>query len=148
VTGLDLAAAQILLAAGRPLDEALPGRPEAPRGHAIEARVYAEDPVRFLPSPGRLKVFRPPSGPGLRVETGFREGAEVTPFYDPMIALVIARAETRLKAVDLLEEALAGFAVEGLKTNIPFLRHLLKYGPFREGRVHTGLAEECARDLK
>ena len=143
VTGLDLAAAQIRLAAGRPLDEALPGRPEAPRGHAIEARVYAEDPVKFLPSPGRLKVFRPPSGPGLRVETGFAEGAEVTPFYDPMIALVIVRAETRLPALDLLDQALAGFDIEGIKTNIPFLRRLLKYGPFREGLVHTGLAEEC-----
>jgi len=145
VTGLDLAAAQILLAAGRPLDEALPGRPKALRGHAVEARIYAEDPVKFLPSPGRLKVFRPPSGPGIRVETGFKEGAEVTPFYDPMIALVIAWAETRPKALDLLEEALAGFAVEGPQTNIPFLRRLLKYEPFREGRIHTGLAEECMR---
>jgi acetyl-CoA carboxylase biotin carboxylase subunit len=79
------------------------------------------------------------------VETGFAEGAEVTPFYDPMIALVIARAGTRLKALDLLEEALAGFQIEGLKTNIPFLRRLLKYAPFREGRVHTGLAEECLK---
>jgi acetyl-CoA carboxylase biotin carboxylase subunit len=63
-----------------------------------------------------------------------------------MIALVITRAETRPQAIDLLDEALAGFAVEGLKTNIPFLRRLLKYSPFREGRVHTGLAEECPRD--
>ena len=145
VTGLDLAAAQIHLAAGRPLEEVAAGRPEAPLGHAVEVRVYAEDPVIFLPSPGRLKVFRPPSGPGLRVETGFAEGTEVTPFYDPMIALVIARGETRPKALDLLEEALAGFEIEGLKTNIPFLRRLLKYGPFREGLVHTGLAEECLR---
>jgi acetyl-CoA carboxylase biotin carboxylase subunit len=144
VTGLDLAAAQIRLAAGFPLDEALPGRPEALRGHAVEVRIYAEDPVKFLPSPGKLKVFRPPSGPGIRVETGFAEGAEVTPFYDPMIALVIARAETRLKALGLMEEALAGFAVEGLKTNIPFLQRLMKYEPFREGRVHTGLAEEMS----
>jgi acetyl-CoA carboxylase biotin carboxylase subunit len=145
VTGLDLAAAQIRLAAGRPLDEVVAGRPEAPLGHAIEARIYAEDPDSFLPSPGRLKVFRPPAGPGLRVETGFAEGAEVTPFYDPMIALVIARSASRPEALDLLDEALAGFAVEGLKTNIPFLRRLMKYGPFREGRVHTGLAEECPR---
>ena len=145
VTGLDLVAAQILLAAGRPLGEVISVRPEDPLGHAVEARVYAEDPLRFLPSPGRLKVFRPPSGPGLRVETGFAEGAEVTPFYDPMIALVIARGETRLKALGLLEEALADFRVEGPKTNIPFLRRLLKYEPFREGRVHTGLAEECLK---
>jgi acetyl-CoA carboxylase biotin carboxylase subunit len=127
------------------LDEALPGRPEALRGHAVEVRIYAEDPVKFLPSPGRLKVFRPPSGPGIRVETGFAEGAEVTPFYDPMLALLITRAETRLKALDLMGEALSGFEVDGLKTNIPFLERLMKFEPFREGRVHTGLAEECLR---
>ncbi|MDR3038581.1 MAG: biotin carboxylase [Candidatus Adiutrix sp.] len=143
VTGVDLAAAQILLAAGLSLDEALPNRPPRLLGHAIEARIYAEDPVKFLPSPGPLKVFRPPLGQaGVRVETGFAEGAVITPFYDPMIALVIARADTRREALDLMHEALSGFAIEGIKTNIPFLRGLMKYGPFREGRVHTGLAEE------
>ena len=142
VTGLDLVTAQIKLAAGLSLDEALPVRPAAVKGHAIEARIYAEDPVKFFPSPGPLKVFRPPQGPGIRVETGFAEGAAVTPFYDPMIALLIVRGDTREAAMDLMYDALGDFAVEGIKTNIPFVRDLMKYAPFREGRVHTGLAEE------
>ena len=142
VTGLDLVAAQIKLASGLSLDEALPARPSSVRGHAIEARIYAEDPVKFFPSPGPLKVFRPPQGPGVRVETGFTEGSVITPFYDPMIALLIVKGETREAAMDLMYDALGEFAVEGIKTNIPFVRGLMKYGPFREGRVHTGLAEE------
>jgi len=145
VTGLDLVAAQIRLAAGASLDEALPSRPSAVAGHAIEARIYAEDPEKFFPSPGPLKVFRPPQGPGVRVETGFAEGATITPFYDPMIALLIVRAENRLAAIDLMYEALGDFAVEGIKTNIPFVRGLMKYEPFRQGLVHTGLAEEYLR---
>jgi acetyl-CoA carboxylase biotin carboxylase subunit len=141
ITGLNLVEAQIRLAAGAKLRDVLK-RPEQRRGHAIEARIYAEDPVKFFPSPGPLKVFRPPCGPGVRVETGFREGAVVTPFYDPMIALVIVRGDTREAAMDLMYDALGEFAVEGIKTNIPFVRGLMKYGPFRQGRVHTGLAEE------
>ncbi len=148
VTGLDLVTAQIRLAAGQALDEALPRRPQAVAGHALEARIYAEDPEKFFPSPGPLKVFRPPQGPGVRVETGFAEGAVVTPFYDPMIALVIVRAENRPAALDLMHDALGEFAVEGIKTNIPFVRGLMKYEPFREGRVHTGLAENYLRSLK
>ena len=143
VTGLDLVEIQIRLAAGESLAEALPKRPDKISGHAVEARIYAEDPVKFFPSPGPLTVFRPPQGPGVRVETGFAEGAIVTPYYDPMVALVIVRAETRPAALDLMYEALGDFAVEGIKTNIPFIRSLMKYEPFRQGRVHTGLAEEC-----
>ncbi|MDL2259995.1 acetyl-CoA carboxylase biotin carboxylase subunit [Deltaproteobacteria bacterium OttesenSCG-928-K17] len=142
ITGLDLVKIQIKLAAGESVDQALPHRPKAPQGHAVEARIYAEDPVKFFPSPGPLKVFRPPQGKGVRVETGFCEGAVVTPFYDPMIAMVIVHAETRPAALDLMHDALGDFAVEGIKTNIPFVRDLMKYGPFREGRVHTGIADE------
>lgn len=145
VTGLDLVALQIKLAAGQPLDEALPNRPVAIEGHAVEARIYAEDPVKFFPSPGPLKLFRPPKGKNVRVETGFAEGGVITPNYDPMIALVIVKADSRLKALDLMYEALGEFAVEGIKTNIPFIRGMMKYEPFREGRVHTGLAEEYLR---
>lgn len=142
ITGLDLVEMQIKLAAGETLARALPNRPQAPRGHAIEARIYAEDPVKFFPSPGPLKVFRPPTMKDVRVETGFCEGAVVTPFYDPMIAMVIVRADNRLAALDLMYEALGGFEVEGIKTNIPFIRDMMKYEPFRQGRVHTGIAEE------
>ena len=142
VTGLDLVDIQLRLAAGQKLSQAIPSRPSKMCGHAVEARIYAEDPVKFFPSPGPLKVFRPPVGEGIRVETGFAQGTIVTPHYDPMIAIVIVRAETRLKALDLMDEALANFEVEGIKTNIPFVRGLMKYEPFRLGLVHTGIAEE------
>jgi acetyl-CoA carboxylase biotin carboxylase subunit len=147
ITGLDLVEAQIRLAAGARLADVLK-RPEARKGHAIEARIYAEDPVKFYPSPGPLKTFRPPQGKGIRVETGFAEGATVTPFYDPMIALLIVHGDTREAAMDLMHDALGEFAVEGIKTNIPFVRGLMKYEPFRQGNVHTGLAEEYLASLK
>ena len=145
ITKCDLVKAQICLAAGLPLNEALPKRPQEPLGHAVEVRIYAEDPVRFFPSPGPLKVFRPPVGPNVRVETGFVEGAAVTPFYDPMIAQVITWGQDRLKAIDLMDEALAAFAIEGIKTNIPFARDMMKYEPFRLGHVHTGLTDELLK---
>ncbi len=148
VTGLDLAVSQIRLAAGESLAEVLPKVPTEVCGHAIEARIYAEDPLKFFPSPGPLKVFRVPKADGLRVETGFKEGATVTPFYDPMVALVIARGETRDKALDLMHEALGEFVVEGIKTNIDFIRGMLNFPAFRQGNVHTGLTEEYLASLK
>jgi acetyl-CoA carboxylase biotin carboxylase subunit len=144
ITGVDLVELQLKLASGARIPDLLP---EAPKltGHAIEARVYAEDSARFLPSPGPLKVFRPPNLPGVRVETGFAEGGTVTPFYDPMIAQVIARGPDRHAALDLLSEALRLFAIDGVKTNIGFIRALIASPPFREGRVHTVMAEEFVK---
>ncbi len=141
ITGLDLVALQIELAAGQRLDEVLPG-PVAVTGHAVEARIYAEDPKRFLPSPGPLRVFRPPCHAGVRVETGYSEGTAVTPFYDPMVAKVIAHGATRDVAIARLDDALGDFAIEGVKTNIPFLQQVLRDAAFRAGHVHTGLAAE------
>ncbi|MDH3248184.1 MAG: biotin carboxylase [Acidimicrobiia bacterium] len=138
VTGVDLVATQIRLAAGEPLSSILP-QPPSLDGHAIEARVYAEDPVRFLPSPGRLDVFRPPQD--VRVETGYREGQAVTPFYDPLLAKVVVHAPTRNEAIYRLAAALMEFEIAGVKHNIPALTALLESQEFREGRVHTGLAE-------
>jgi acetyl-CoA carboxylase biotin carboxylase subunit len=112
------------------------------KGHAIQARVYAEDPRNFFPSPGKLKVFRPPQDAGVRIETGYAEGRDVTPHYDPMIAKVIVRAETRERAVDGLIEALAAFEIQGIKHNIPAVLAVLRSEPFRAGRVHTGLIPE------
>lgn len=140
VTGVDLVAAQIRLAAGEPLQAVLPVVPPL-QGHAIEARVYAEDPVRFLPSPGVLRVFEPPAGPGLRIETGYAQGCRVSSHYDPMLAKVIAHAPTREQAIARLSEGLTAFRVEGVKTNIPFIQQVLGDGAFRQGRVSTGLAE-------
>ncbi|MDR1081077.1 MAG: biotin carboxylase [Deltaproteobacteria bacterium] len=144
VTGVDLAELQIRIASGGRIPDLLPDPPPL-AGHAVECRIYAEDPVRFLPSPGPLKVFRPPAGDGVRVETGFAEGGTVTPFYDPMIAQVIARGTDRARAIDLMFDALGEFRIEGVKTNIGFLRALMKLDAFREGKVHTTMAEEIVK---
>ena len=141
LTGVDLVQAQIRSAAGGKLADILPGRIEA-KGHAIQARVYAEDPKNFFPSPGKLRIFRQPRDKGVRVETGYAEGRDVTPYYDPMIAKVIVRAETRGGAIDKLIEALEAFEIQGIKHNIPVVLAVLRSEPFRAGRVHTGLIPE------
>ena len=137
-TGVDLVVTQIRLAAGEPLAALLPAD-VALRGHAIEARVYAEDPVRFLPSPGLLTTFRPPVADDVRIDTGYAEGQRVTPWYDPLLAKVIVHGVDRPGAIKRLDEALTAFTVEGLKHNIPALRKLLADERFISGDVHTGL---------
>jgi acetyl-CoA carboxylase biotin carboxylase subunit len=141
VTGIDLVAAQVRSAAGDRLDDILP---QAPRlcGHAIQARVYAEDPKRFLPSPGTLREFAPPAASAIRVDTGYAAGREVTPHYDPLLAKVIARGASRAEAIDRLVAALGEFRIEGVKHNIPALVAILESEEFRAGLVHTGLAAE------
>ncbi len=140
VTGIDLVAAMIRSAAGERLADILPETIQQ-SGHAVEARVYAEDPHSFFPSPGPLTRFRPPaSHASLRVETGYAEGCTVTPLYDPLLAKVIAHAPTRPAALDALANALAGFEVMGVKTNIPFLKHALADSAIRAGELHTGMA--------
>jgi acetyl-CoA carboxylase biotin carboxylase subunit len=141
VTGVDLVATQLRLAAGERLRDVVPAAP-ARNGHAIQARVYAEDPLKFLPSPGTLSRFRTPNLPGVRMECGFREGNAVTPYYDPMLAKVIAHAPTRTAAIGLLTEALRQFEIEGVRHNLPFLLEVLGSEAFRSGRVHTGLVSE------
>ena len=141
VTGVDLVRAQIRSAAGEKLADILPGKPQI-KGHAIQARVYAEDPKNFFPSPGKLTVFRPPQGEGIRVDTGYAEGRDVTPHYDPMIAKVIVRGATREAAIDQLITALEAFEIQGLKNNIPAVLNILRSEPFRAGRVHTGIIGE------
>jgi acetyl-CoA carboxylase biotin carboxylase subunit len=138
ITGIDLVAAQVRLAAGHAIDDVLPAQ-IAINGHAIEARVYAEDPKRFFPSPGTLKIYRPPSDGSVRIETGYAEGNVVTPHYDPMLAKVIAHGSTRDEAITRLQSGLAAFEVQGVKTNIPFVMQVLADDEFRGGRIHTGL---------
>jgi acetyl-CoA carboxylase biotin carboxylase subunit len=138
VTGIDLVQAQIRSAAGERLSQILPSTVVC-TGHAIQARVYAEDPKRFFPSPGRLNVFRPPQGPGVRVECGYAQGQEVTSHYDPLLAKVIVHAPTRAQAIDRLAAALSAFQIEGVKNNIPALLEILESSEFRAGDVHTGL---------
>ncbi|MGH8663450.1 MAG: acetyl-CoA carboxylase biotin carboxylase subunit, partial [Burkholderiales bacterium] len=116
VTGVDLVQAMIRTAAGERLSEVLP-RDIAITGHAIQARVYAEDPKSFFPSPGKLNVFRPPEDKSIRIETGYAEGREVTPFYDPMLAKVIVKSASRSQAIERLVQALQAFDIQGVKHN-------------------------------
>jgi acetyl/propionyl-CoA carboxylase alpha subunit len=140
VTGLDLVRAQLLVASGDPLpwtQDAI-----AQRGHAIEARVYAEDPAsEFLPQAGRVARYREPRGPGVRVDSGIAEGNEISVYYDPMIAKVVASAETRALAVARLRAALADFEIAGVRTNLSFLVKVLDQPAFREGRVDTAFLD-------
>jgi len=141
VTGIDLVVSQIRSSAGHELDQILRG-PISVHGHAIQARVYAEDPKRFLPSPGTLREFSIPRAEGIRVETGYAAGRDVTPHYDPLLAKVIAHAATRSEAIDKLMAALELFRIEGVKHNVPALIAILDSEEFRGGQVHTGLATE------
>ncbi len=144
ITGVDLVEAQIRSAAGEKLAAILPDEVRI-KGHAIQARIYAEDSKRFLPSPGRLTTFRPPSGNGVRIETGYAEGREVTRHYDPLLAKVIAHGETRGAAIKTLLDAIRNFEVEGVKTNIVALDTILSSEVFASGDVHTGLVSELIR---
>ncbi|MEI7678566.1 MAG: biotin carboxylase N-terminal domain-containing protein [Betaproteobacteria bacterium] len=147
ITGVDLVQAQIRSAAGDKLADIMPAKIEI-KGHAIQARVYAEDPKNFFPSPGKLTVFRPPQDPTIRVDTGYAEGRDVTPFYDPMLAKVIVHAATREAAIDRLIEALTAFDIQGLKNNIPAVLTILRSEQFRDGAVHTGLIPEVMTKKK
>ena len=144
ITGVNIVRAQIRLSAGDRIKDIFPEK-IAINGHAIQARVYAEDPKNFYPSPGWLTVFRPPIDQAVRVETGYAEGREVTPYYDPMIAKVIVHEKTREAAIDKLIEALSAFEIQGIKHNIPALILILQSRQFQDGRVHTGLIPEVLK---
>jgi 3-methylcrotonyl-CoA carboxylase alpha subunit len=138
ITGVDLVEWQLRVASG----EKLPARQDelCIDGWAMEARLYAEDPAKgFLPSTGRLELLRFGDAPGGRIETGVYEGAEVSPFYDPMVAKVIARGETREEAIGNLAEMLSDTAVWPVKTNASFLVNALAHPEFVSGDVDTGL---------
>src|SRR5262245_5720507 len=140
VTGLDLVRAQLLVAAGEPLPWTQPD--VLPRGHAIEARVYAEDPSRgFLPQAGPPLLYREPRIPGLRIDSGYAEGGSVPVYYDPLIAKVIARAETRDLALAKLIEALRNLPILGVRTNIPYLLRILGHPKFRSGSLDTAFLD-------
>ncbi len=142
VTGIDLVAAQIRSARGDHLDDILPPDIRL-AGHAIEARIYAEDPRRFFPSPGPLNRFRLPTPTQTcRVESGYAEGMVVTPHYDPLLAKIISHGADRDEAIAGLIGSLRVTSIEGVKTNIPFLLACLTDEGFRAGDVHTGLASE------
>ena len=141
ITGLDLVEWQLRVAAGEPLP--LTQDQLSISGHAIEARIYAEDPARdFLPSIGRLRHMTwPPVSETVRVDSGVVAGGEITPYYDPMIAKLIVHAPTREGAVERLREALARFRVAGVATNVEFLWRLTSAPSFVEARLDTALIE-------
>jgi acetyl/propionyl-CoA carboxylase alpha subunit len=146
LTGADLVAMQLQLAAGQGARIA-DGYPA--RGASVECRLYAENPEKqFFPSPGRLTRFRlPAAGEGLRVDTGYREGDAVTPFYDPMLAKIIAHAPTRAEAIARAAAALAAVEVAGIATNRDFLRACLAHPDFASGAVHTKFIDTLKPDL-
>jgi 3-methylcrotonyl-CoA carboxylase alpha subunit len=147
LTGLDLVRWQLRVADGEPL----PLAQEAIRaaGHALEVRLYAEDAAAgFLPSVGRLAQWREPSGPGVRVDSGVERGSDVSPYYDPMLAKLIARGENREQTLARMEQALRSFAVLGVQTNIAYLRAILRHPAFRAGELSTGFLADYFADWK
>jgi acetyl/propionyl-CoA carboxylase alpha subunit len=135
VTGLDLVAEQLRVAEGEPLETARAGE-----GHAVEVRLYAEDPRTFLPQTGRIERLRLP--PGVRADAGVEEGDDVGLGYDPMIAKLIAHGRTRDEALDLLADALAETEIAGVTTNLPFLRWLVAHPVVRAGEATTAFLSE------
>ena len=135
VTGVDIVEQQLRIAAGSGTSIGV----ESVNGHAIQCRIYAEDPETFIPSPGTLDVFQLPEMNGLRVETGLREGDEVSSHFDPLLAKLIAWGETRDEAISLMEETLGLTRVEGVKINVAALKKALGHADFRRGRYSTGL---------
>jgi acetyl-CoA carboxylase biotin carboxylase subunit len=142
VTGIDMVKEQIAVAAGQHLSFGT--RELLPRGHAIEFRVNAEDPVTFAPSPGRLTAFHPPGGMGVRVDTAAYQGYVISPHYDSLIAKLIVRGRDREEAIARARRALDLFVIEGIKTTIPMHRRILDDPDFREGRLSTRFMERFA----
>lgn len=135
--GIDLVEQQLLVAG----DEPISFDPDAltPTGHAIELRINAEDPRRFLPGPGPITRWEEPAGPGVRVDAGYAEGTTVTPHYDSLMAKLVIHGEDRGQALERAREAVAGFRIEGPKCNLPFFAELLENEEFVSGSYDTGL---------
>ena len=137
VTGIDLVEQQLRIAAGR--DISFDPEQVLARGHAIELRVYAEDPNRFLPSPGTITGWAEPSGEGIRVDAGYEAGNQVTPFYDPLLAKLCIHGADRQQTLDRARNAVAAFTVQGPKTNLAFHAELLDNPQFVSGDYDTSL---------
>jgi acetyl-CoA carboxylase biotin carboxylase subunit len=142
VTGVDLVKSQIRLAAGEKLEDVV-GQ-FVSRGHAIECRVNAEDPETFVPSAGHISVFQIPGGPGVRVDTAAYADAVIPPYYDSLVAKLIAHGDTRAEAIARMRRALEMFVVEGIKTSIPLHRKILADPDFAAGRLDTHFLDRFA----
>ncbi len=147
VVGVDLVRTQIEIASGAPL----PWKQKElrQRGHAIEVRVYAEDPDnRFLPQSGTIALYDPPSGPGVRVDAGVSQGSEISVKFDPLLAKLICYAESRDACIDRLDRALRDYAILGTQTNVSWLRRVITHPAFREGRVSTRFLADHSDSLR
>jgi len=132
-TGIDLVVAQFHMASGMPLQ--FKQADIVHRGHAIEFRLCAEDPVKFLPSPGKIQRLEFP--PDVRVDLGYAQGSLVTPYYDSLLAKIVVHAPTRAQALEKARRALSACHVEGIKTNLPLHQHILEDADFQAGRLTT-----------
>ncbi|MCY4153839.1 MAG: acetyl-CoA carboxylase biotin carboxylase subunit [Gammaproteobacteria bacterium] len=139
ITGVDIVKEQLRIAAG--LELSYQQDDISLRGHALECRIQAEDPDTFMPSPGRIKHFHPPGGPGIRMETHIYDGYYIPPHYDSMIAKLIAHAETRELALARMATALSELVIEGIKTNIPLQQKLLDDAAFVAGGTNIHYLE-------
>lgn len=139
VSGQDLVEWQLRIAAGEPLSE-LPS-PGAPDGHAVECRIYAEDPETLLPSPGSVDVLETPEEEWLRLDTGVAGGDDVPHYYDPLMAKLIVHGSSRPRALQRLQQALAGTRIEGIKHNIPFLQRVIQTPEFQQGDYTVTLTD-------
>jgi acetyl-CoA carboxylase biotin carboxylase subunit len=139
VTGRDLVKEQLHVAAGEPLS--FSQKDLTFSGHALECRINAEDPVTFVPSPGTIRHFFQPGGPGVRVDTFAHEGCEISPYYDSMIAKVMTHGRTRAEAISRMRRCLDVMVVEGIKTNIPLHRRIMEDADFLAGRFDTRFME-------
>ena len=137
VTGVDLVKSQILVAAGKKLDEIMV-RPVQLRGHALECRINAEHPETFVPSPGTITGLNLPGGAGIRVDTAAYQAGVISPYYDSLVAKLIAYGSDRTEAIARMQRALSMFVVEGIFTSIPLHQRILKHPEFIEGKIDTG----------
>ncbi|HEV1998762.1 MAG TPA: biotin carboxylase N-terminal domain-containing protein [Candidatus Dormibacteraeota bacterium] len=142
--GIDIAVAQLRIASGE--DSGIGDLHR--KGHAIEFRIYAEDPVRFFPSPGEITTWEPPTGQGIRVDSGVAAGYRVSHFYDPLLAKLVVHANDRDAAIERAIGALDAFRVEGVKNNIPTHLEVLRSEQFRSGDYDTGLLDALAQRRK
>jgi 3-methylcrotonyl-CoA carboxylase alpha subunit len=146
VTGLDLVRLQLEVAAGRPLP--LAQEDVVARGHALECRLYAEDPWRDdLPSPGRILHLSEPEGPGIRVDSGLDAGSEVTVHYDPLLSKIVTWGRAREESVERMRDALRRTVVLGVATNLARLRAIIEHPAFAAGELHTGFIDEHLSEL-
>lgn len=141
ITGVDLVEQQIKVARGETLD--FSQEDLSIKGHAVELRVYAEDPVNnFLPSVGNLERYQIPEGEGIRVDDGFKEGMDIPIYYDPMIAKLITYAPTRALAIQKMKEAIAAYHIEGVETTLPFGRFVMEHEAFLSGNFNTHFVKQ------